>query len=200
MEAPALRPTPPLIVWMSSSWLFLGRLVSTRARLRFTSRVRVCCNTILPVEDFSSNGQLCLNCCVSRGGKRTQRLVGKDGRYEITEPRILNGAQTVATVAQFAERFTEHPKFKANLRVLRDVKVLCKIVAKAEDDFIRAVTVSTNRQNPVHPANLRANDPVQLQIADWLRESSLLYERQENSAAWQDPGSSSPSKASLLIE
>ena len=27
------------------------------------------------------------------------RLVGKDGNYEITEPRILNGAQTVATVA-----------------------------------------------------------------------------------------------------
>ena len=116
-----------------------------------------------------------------------QRLVGKNGRYEITEPRILNGAQSVATVAQFAERFAEDPKFKANLGALRDVKVLCKIVANAEDDFIRAVTISTNRQNPVHPANLRANDLIQLQIADWLRENSFLYERQENSAAWQDP-------------
>ena len=57
----------------------------------------------------------------------------------------------------------------------------------ADDEFIRAVTVSTNRQNPVHPANLRANDPVQLQIADWLRENTWYYERQENSAAWQDP-------------
>jgi hypothetical protein len=116
-----------------------------------------------------------------------QRLVGKNGRYEITEPRILNGAQSVATVAQFAERYAENPKFQANLGALREVKVLCKIVANADDEFIRAVTVSTNRQNPVHPANLRANDLVQLQIADWLRENSFLYERQENSAAWQDP-------------
>jgi len=28
---------------------------------------------------------------------------------------------------------------------------------------------------------------VQLQIADWFRENSFLSERQENSAAWQDP-------------
>src|SRR5579872_3448890 len=38
------------------------------ARLRFTNRVRVCCNVVLPVEFLSSNGQLCLNClCHSRG-------------------------------------------------------------------------------------------------------------------------------------
>src|ERR1700733_4404589 len=38
------------------------------ARLRFTNRVRVCCNVVLPVEYFSSNGQLCLNClCQPRG-------------------------------------------------------------------------------------------------------------------------------------
>jgi hypothetical protein len=116
-----------------------------------------------------------------------QRLIGKNGQYEITEPRILNGAQTVATLAQFAERFADHPRFTSNADVLRDVKVMCKIIANSEDEFIRSVTVSTNRQNPVHPANLRANDPVQLQIADWLRESGFLYERQENSAAWQDP-------------
>ena len=115
-----------------------------------------------------------------------QQLIGKNGQYEITEPRILNGAQTVATVAQFAERFADHPHFKSNVSLLQDVKVFCKIIANADDDFIRAVTVSTNRQNPVHPANLRANDPVQLEIADWLRENTFLYERQENSAAWQD--------------
>jgi AIPR protein len=116
-----------------------------------------------------------------------QRLIGKNGQYEIVEPRILNGAQTVATVAQFAEKSAENPKFKINAHALRDAKVLCKIVASAEDDFIRDVTVATNRQNPVHPANLRANDYVQLQIGDWLSDKTFLYERQENSAAWQDP-------------
>jgi hypothetical protein len=116
-----------------------------------------------------------------------QRLVGSKGSYEVTEPRVLNGAQTVATTAQFAERFAEDPRFKANSSALADTRVLCKIVAKADDEFVRAVTVATNRQNPVHPANLRANDPIQLQIADWLRENGFFYERQENSAAWQDP-------------
>jgi len=115
------------------------------------------------------------------------RLTGKDGRYEITEPRILNGAQTVATVAQFAKECGEDPRFKTNARAFEEIRVLCKLVVNADDDFIRAVTVATNRQNPVHPANLRANDPIQLQIADWLREKGFFYERQENSAAWQDP-------------
>jgi hypothetical protein len=116
-----------------------------------------------------------------------QRLTGNQGQYEITEPRVLNGAQTVATVAQFVEKHSENPEFKNSLPILREMKVICKIVANADDDFIRSVTVSTNRQNPVHPANLRANDPIQLLIADWLRENTFLYERQENSAAWQDP-------------
>lgn len=118
-----------------------------------------------------------------------QRLIVKEerkGKYEITEPRILNGAQTVATVALFAEKYADDPRFKANSGAFEDIRVLCKLVVKADDDFIRAVTVSTNRQNPVHPANLRANDPIQLQIADWLRENTCYYERQENSAAWQD--------------
>jgi hypothetical protein len=116
-----------------------------------------------------------------------QRLLGEKGSYEITEPRILNGAQTVATVALFAEKYAEDPRFKANSGAFEEIRVLCKLVVKADDDFIRAVTVSTNRQNPVHPANLRANDPIQLQIAGWLRENTWYYERQENSAAWQDP-------------
>jgi hypothetical protein len=115
------------------------------------------------------------------------RLIGEKGRYEITEPRILNGAQTVATVALFAEKYADDPRLKRNSGAFEDIRVLCKLIVNADDEFIRAVTVSTNRQNPVHPANLRANDPIQLQIADWLRENTWYYERQENSAAWQDP-------------
>ncbi len=124
-----------------------------------------------------------------------QRLLGRDGQYEITEPRILNGAQTVATVAQFAERHGENPNFKANLDNFRELRVLCKIVANAEDDFIRAVTVSTNRQNPVHPANLRANDLIQRQIADWFRES-----RERDRSLWAKVRSVSASRFRAVQE
>ena len=46
------------------------------------------------------------------------RLVGGAGSYEVTEPRVLNGAQTVATAAQFVERFADDPRFKTNSRAL----------------------------------------------------------------------------------
>jgi hypothetical protein len=39
------------------AWLFLGGLLSSRARLRFTSRAPVCGKVVLPVERFSANGQ-----------------------------------------------------------------------------------------------------------------------------------------------
>jgi hypothetical protein len=43
------------------------------------------------------------------------------------------------------------------------------------------VTINTNRQNPVEPANLRASDPIQLELQDKFRDelNGLLYERQE---------------------
>jgi hypothetical protein len=114
-----------------------------------------------------------------------QRLEGSAGTYEVTEPRILNGAQTVATLVQFAEKYAD--RLNGKDKVFEDIRVICKLVVNADDEFIRTVTVATNRQNPVHAANLRANDPIQLQIGDWLRENTWFYERQENSAAWQDP-------------
>ena len=64
----ATEIAPLLIVRDESHRLSLGGLLSSRARLRFTSRVRLCAKVVLPVEIFSSNGILCLNClCQPRG-------------------------------------------------------------------------------------------------------------------------------------
>jgi hypothetical protein len=40
---------------------FLGGLLSSRGRLRFANRATVCSTLVLPVEECSSNGELCLN-------------------------------------------------------------------------------------------------------------------------------------------
>lgn len=117
----------------------------------------------------------------------TPKMLGNHGQYEVIEPQILNGAQTVATVAQFSKQYAEDPRFKSNYKRFQNIRVFCKFVVNADDEFVRAVTVSTNRQNPVHPINLRANDPIQLEISEWLRENTFFYERQENSARWQNP-------------
>jgi hypothetical protein len=73
MGAPDLRPALPLIVWMIAGWLFLGGLLSSMARFRFTNRFRVCDNVTLPIETFSLNGDQCLNClCQARGQAHLQ--------------------------------------------------------------------------------------------------------------------------------
>jgi len=61
---------------MSFDGVFLGGLLSSSARLRFTSRAPVCCNVVLPVEIFSSNGQLCLNCLCQPRGKGKHLAIG----------------------------------------------------------------------------------------------------------------------------
>src|SRR4029079_14232553 len=46
---------------------------------------------------------------------------------------------------------------------------------------VTRVTVNNNRQNPVEPWNLHANDLIQLELQDKLRSDLGLYsERQEN--------------------
>ena len=55
---------------MSSSRLFLGGLLSSRARLRFTGRRSECDKVVLPVEIFAANGEQVLTVCLSQGGNR----------------------------------------------------------------------------------------------------------------------------------
>ena len=51
-------------------------------RFRFTSWPPVCCNVVLPVEKFSPNGQLCLNClCQPRGQAHVASLLREIKRF-----------------------------------------------------------------------------------------------------------------------
>jgi hypothetical protein len=64
---------------------------------------------------------------------------------------------------------------------LEDLHVLCKIITHADQPFVTSVTINNNGQNPVEPWNLHANDLIQLEIQDRLRdELGIYYERQEN--------------------
>jgi len=110
-----------------------------------------------------------------------QKLVPDDGLSEITEPRVLNGAQTISSFNSFLKKFADHPKIKLNRQRLERIEVPCRIITKAKDDFIIDVTVNNNRQNPVKPWALRANDMIQLQLADKFQQDlKTFYGRQEN--------------------
>ncbi|MGH7178015.1 MAG: AIPR family protein [Tepidisphaeraceae bacterium] len=104
-----------------------------------------------------------------------------DGAYRITSPRLLNGAQTVTTFARFMKENEGNPRLVERHDVVEQLHVLCRIVTGADADFITTVTINNNRQNKVEPWNLRANDRIQLELADKLKdEVGLYYERQEN--------------------
>jgi hypothetical protein len=103
-----------------------------------------------------------------------------DGGFTITEPRLLNGAQTVTTFAKFIAANEGNRLIQQRQNVLSQILVLCKVVTEATPDFVTNVTVNNNRQNPVHPWNLRANDLIQLEIEDKFRDDlGIFYERQE---------------------
>jgi len=110
-----------------------------------------------------------------------QNLHANDGTFEITEPRILNGAQTVTTFSRFLKKFADHPKLAQNRARLEAIEVPCRILTQASEEFVISVTVNNNRQNPVKPWALRANDLIQLELADkFQNELKSYYERQQN--------------------
>ncbi|HYE61132.1 MAG TPA: AIPR family protein [Phycisphaerales bacterium] len=114
-----------------------------------------------------------------------EQFVQKEGVCEVKVPRLLNGAQTITSVARFMKEHEKHPSMSGPDSPLSRVKVLAKVVvADPASDFVTTVTISNNRQNPVNSWNLRANDRVQSDLHDLFKEKlELFYSRQENSFA-----------------
>ena len=112
-------------------------------------------------------------------------LVEANGGWRIVEPRVLNGAQTITSFDHFLNRNERNALLRERQDALASVRVLAKIiVAPPGDPFITRVTINNNRQNPVEPWNLRANDDVQLRYADEILEQlRFVYERQEGAFA-----------------
>ena len=106
----------------------------------------------------------------------------RDGQAVIKVPRLLNGAQTVTSIAKFLKDNEVSPVLKANQQSLESIRVLAKVVVcDPHSDFITNVTICNNRQNPVDPWNLRANDRIQCDLQDKLHEEvGIFYSRQEN--------------------
>jgi hypothetical protein len=113
-----------------------------------------------------------------------ERVEHHDGQCRLTAPRLLNGAQTVTTLAGFLDKNKDNPKLKEGQEALKSISVLCKVITDADQKFVTRVTVNNNRQNPVEPWNLHANDIIQLELQEKFRSDvGIYYERQENAFA-----------------
>lgn len=110
-----------------------------------------------------------------------EMIEGSEGKYRITEPRLLNGAQTLGSFDAFINSHKNDGILTHAAERLDEIKVMCRVIVNSDQDFVTSVTICNNRQNPVAPWNLRANDMIQLQLANRFREElNLYYERQEN--------------------
>lgn len=109
-----------------------------------------------------------------------ERLEPDDDGLLVVEPRLLNGAQTLTSLAKFLKDNEGNPALDKNEHVLESIHVLAKIIWNAPNDFVTNVTVCNNKQNPISPWNLRANDYIQLQLQDkFASDLQVYYERQE---------------------
>ncbi len=110
-----------------------------------------------------------------------EKIEPEEDQCRLTAPRLLNGAQTVTTVASFREANKDNPQLAEGQAAFEDIRVLCKVITRADQKFVTRVTINNNRQNPVEPWNLHANDMIQLDLQDKFRSDlQIYYERQEN--------------------
>ena len=110
-----------------------------------------------------------------------EKVESLDTNFRLTAPRLLNGAQTVTTLAGFLKKNRDNPRLTEGREALENIKVLCKVITHADQEFVTRVTINNNRQNPVEPWNLHANDLIQLELQDKFRDDvGIYYERQEN--------------------
>jgi hypothetical protein len=110
-----------------------------------------------------------------------ERIETNGSTVKLFSPRVLNGAQTVMSLKKFDDDLAGNVKRRTYLDQLGKIKVIARIIQTQDDDFLQRVTINNNRQSPIQPWNLRANDLIQLGYEDKFRdELAIYYERREN--------------------
>lgn len=100
----------------------------------------------------------------------------KSDKVLIREPSILNGCQTVKNAYLFRHNTLGED---VDEKLWENIPIPIRIIVSSDEDLIRNVTVSNNRQNSIRASAFRSNDPVQLQLGEKLYAKGIFYERQE---------------------
>jgi hypothetical protein len=115
-----------------------------------------------------------LNNGVTILGKRVQPS-GK--RLVVEDPQIVNGLQTSRSVFQYfhALRLEEVRSAEGHSR-----QILVRVIESADEKISAQVIKATNSQNRISVATLRATEPFQRSIEQFLAQHHLYYERKKN--------------------
>jgi len=68
-----------------------------------------------------------------------ERVEMLDGICRLRAPRLLNGAQTVTTIADFHEKNKDNPKLEVGKAAFESIRVLCKIITEADKNLLPAL-------------------------------------------------------------
>jgi hypothetical protein len=111
--------------------------------------------------------------------------MSNDGTLELFEPQLLNGAQTITTLARVCQDLKGRNEYsKAIDTRLKKLLVIGRVITNAARDFVTSVTIASNRQNPIMPWHLRAHDDVQSRLQAWfLDHLGIYYQVQEGAFA-----------------
>jgi len=93
----------------------------------------------------------------------------KGKRFLLVGPNIINGAQTIHSVKGLHER---NPKAKVLVKII-EIPSQSNIPKK----FIDNIILRTNQQNKMYAYDLRANDPLQVDLASKFLEYRIFYDR-----------------------
>jgi hypothetical protein len=102
-----------------------------------------------------------------------------DPRLKLKNLQIVNGCQTATTLAVAAKAGTLAP----------DVRVLLRVYETSSEDLVGRIVLTTNNQNKISSRDLRANDPVQLDMEAAFRSRGYEYERKARQYAGSDVNS-----------
>ena len=110
----------------------------------------------------------------------------QDGELCIADPQVINGCQTIniasryfAKLESIAKKGSEATAASEKIERFKKIPVAAKIITRALNVQLREIANCNNRQNPIEPWQLFANDPIHCEIEDSLRDIGVFYERQK---------------------
>ena len=93
-------------------------------------------------------------------------------------PSIINGCQTIVIANEYLKKL-EKQKNDDALEIFRKIKVIAKVVVGTNNEELKEITNSNNRQNPIENWQLFSNESIHIEIEATLKDVGVFYERQK---------------------
>ena len=95
----------------------------------------------------------------------------------LESPSIINGCQTINIANEYLKKLEKQKNEKA-IDLYKKIKVIAKVVVGTNNEELKEITNSNNRQIPIENWQLFSNEPIHIEIEATLKDTGIFYERQ----------------------